>query len=63
MMPIVLAAVGEGIIICLFGIRTEHPRLLAITCNTFAAKVLDIGGEWWRTSELPHHTGLDDGAS
>ncbi|ESW94196.1 hypothetical protein X772_01520 [Mesorhizobium sp. LSJC280B00] len=62
-MPIILAAVAEGVMICIFGVGTEHPRLLTITCNTFAAKIFEMGGEWRRPSELPYHTGLDDGAA
>ncbi len=42
MMPVVLAAIGEGEIVGAVGLRIEHDALLAVAADAFALEIREV---------------------
>src|SRR5712692_8716791 len=52
MMPIFLAALGEGLGVWDFGGGVEHTRVLPVAGHAFALQIGDVLGEWRRGEAL-----------
>src|SRR5690606_27818595 len=69
MMPVILAALGEGTYVHVVAFRAEHPRLFVLlpiahfvrgTGHAIAAQVIEVRAERSRAHRMANHAGLDD---
>jgi hypothetical protein len=63
MMPVVLAAFGEGFAVCLVSGRIEQSALRPIAGHPVALEISDVSAERARRAHLAHDPRLDDGAA